>query len=219
MWERDLVAPDPQWARPPPPEASRSTTLIPNDYWEPSGAGSWEHAEKHAEKAIRSGAVFLNDFAIARRLPERELRRKGWAELRAAWTAYFDGKGPRPSGDPWQRFIPPEVKAREAAEKAERQRMEAEARAETERQWQARQAERDRRQAERQADWERGTPMPLIEVGRILGSRWTCIACQSIRTLVTQKGADRYQILCLHCGKVAEGDHKQLMELINRDPG
>lgn len=51
------------------------------------GHGSWEAAEKHARNAIRSGAVFLSDYDIARRLPARELRKQGWAETQAEWKA------------------------------------------------------------------------------------------------------------------------------------
>lgn len=46
--------------------------------------GGWEAAEEHAKHAIRSGAVYLNDEAIAARKAERDYRKKEMAEALAA---------------------------------------------------------------------------------------------------------------------------------------
>ena|ERR1700751_2900908 len=56
------------------PHSLSVNDLIPDN----SGTceGGWEITEKRAKNADRSKSVFLNDEAIARRLPERELKKK-----------------------------------------------------------------------------------------------------------------------------------------------
>jgi hypothetical protein len=130
-----------------------------------SGVGGWEIAEKRSVNAIRSGAEFLNDYAIARRLPERELRKKGWAEAQAEWKARAEKN-----------------RVRQAEEDA--------AAEEARRAWEARRTAAEKAEAERRALWETeqrrrnlemkwqctcGSPAKIEEEGA--GYWLTCLAC------------------------------------------
>lgn len=50
----------------------------------PAYDGGWESAEEHSKHAIRTGAVYLNDEAIAARKAQREYQRKEMAKAIAA---------------------------------------------------------------------------------------------------------------------------------------
>jgi hypothetical protein len=110
--------------------------LMPGD-WNEQPPG-WEAAEKHAKNAIRTGSPFLNDEAIAARLPVRKLQKEAYAEVLAQESAL------------------------KAKRKAEAEQMEA-ARREAAREWKRRQEELERVRAERAEEWERAEELELAE--------------------------------------------------------
>jgi hypothetical protein len=95
-----------------------------------SMSGGWEIAEERSKNAVRTGAAFLNDAAIERRLYDRGLRKKAWAEYLAAQAVLTEKK---------------------RARRAEKEAAEAEA----ERVHRKKAAERARVEAEREAEWQR----------------------------------------------------------------
>ena len=76
-------------------DASSFSDAIAGEY--PIAPAGWEAAEKHAAKANRLHSAYLDDASIAKRAAKRELLRQGMEEVKAAWQAYSEGKGPRPT--------------------------------------------------------------------------------------------------------------------------
>jgi rubrerythrin len=155
-------------------------------------------------------------------------------EVRAAWQAYNEGKGPRPDEE---RPIPTNaaLKRRVAAaarEEAKRQweagRAEREARQRAEREaWDKEQAQRNAERAERQAKERIELDRMLAaanhspdvdkfraEEKRILDSKWSCTVCGG-KSYIERKSPG-YQLTCLGCGKQAWGSHKSLWEVLSK---
>ena len=161
----------------------------PTPNWDLVGvnAGGWEHAERHAKDAIRAGAVYLNDEAIAKRVAQRKLWREGVREAMAEGAA----KRAKEAAD---------RKAREAAIAAEH------------RAWDKQQEERARRAREQQAEWD--SAPSLNEQLRIMGSRWICTVCNG-KSRIERDGAG-YRITCFDCGKSAWGSHASLWKVLSQ---
>ena len=177
-------------------------------HWDPVGvnAGGWEYAEAHAKDAIRTGAVYLNDEAIAARALQRKLLREGIREALA------------------------EAEARQKKIEADK-KAEAEAKREAKRLWDARIAERVRRAREEQDAWQteadrryaeysaeqrrlRAETQSRYEQERILGSKWTCTVCGGVSWI--KRDGDGYRITCIRCGKSAFGSRASLWGVLSK---
>jgi hypothetical protein len=186
----------------------------------PGGAGGgWEGAEEHSKDANRIGAAFLNDEAIAARLPARKLQKEAYAELQAK----LELEKPQREAE----------KARREAEEVERRKADVE--------WRRRLEERVREQAERKTEWERiekelaeerraeaevkqsedwqrlgtwiVTEKQRIEADRIFSNRWQCQRCRGLKIKVEAREG-RYFLECKGCGVKASGDHKTLVKML-----
>jgi hypothetical protein len=155
-------------------------------------AEGWEAAEEHSKDAIRSGSVFLNDEAIARRLPERERRKKAYAEEMARWE----------ENRVWQAEWDDAEWRRADAEREERQRGVVEIVLEQLR-------EKDQAHYDKlQADAKRR----LEERATILSKQWQCKKCLSIAEISLHLG--QYQLICRACRDRALGDHATLVRMM-----
>jgi hypothetical protein len=215
-------------------DASSFSDLIPDQY--SVHLGGWEAAEKHAAKANRLHSAYLDDASIAKRAAKRELLRQGMEEVAAAWQAYREGKGPRPS---WENPAAVEQARRkadaEAKEKKEKAAIrqvvradrEAQAQAEAEAWWKdykQRQAEKAERQAKERTELDRmlataRDAAPDVagfqaEERRILDSKWSCTVCGGKSTI--ERKSPGYQLQCTSCGKSAWGSHKSLWEVLSK---
>ena len=174
------------------------------DDWGWGQAQGWEAAEKHSKNAVRTGAAYLNHEAIARRLPERELREKAYAEQQARWEA----EAPQREA----------AKAQRAAEEAkflERLKAAAAERAEAERVWRKSQAERQRARAEHDAEWERtGANLRATQERIILANKWQCDRCKTVAKIEAQN--DGYALSCSSCGSSTWGAHATLVGMLGR---
>ena len=225
LWEHDIVE---RIRHSGALDAGAYTDLIRDDY--PFTAAGWEAAEKHAAKANRLHSAYLDDASIAKRAAKREQLRQGMEEVKAAWRAFEEGAGPRPTSEP-------------PTNDALKQREAAAAKAEARRQWEARQAERAARQraeqealdkqfAERQAERAARQAKERIELDRmvadvrapdvakfqaeekrILDSKWTCTVCGGKSTI--ERKSPGYQLTCLSCGKTAWGAHSSLWKVLS----
>jgi hypothetical protein len=211
-------------------DASSFSDVIAGEY--PLAPAGWEAAEKHAAKANRLHAAYLDDASIAKRAAKRELLRQGMEEVKAAWKAFEEGKGPRPTwGDPYveekrqaQRQADAKAKAIKEAARAARQ-AEEQARWEAWREERAqRAAERAERQGKEKAELDRmlatmrGRAPDVAgfqaEERRILDSKWSCTVCGGKSTI--ERKSPGYQLTCLECGKTAWGSHKALWEVMSK---
>jgi hypothetical protein len=216
------------------PQSISTADLVGSGY--SFSSQGWEAAEKHSANANRLHSAFLDDASIAKRAEKREQLRQGMEEVRAAWQAYNEGKGPRPDEE---RPTPTNtaLKRREAAaarEESRRQweagRAEREARRHAEREvWdreqQRREAERAERQAKERIERDRMVAAMndrspddvtkfLAEEARILDSKWSCTVCGG-KSYIERKRPG-YQLTCLSCGKTAWGSHKALWEVLSK---
>lgn len=215
-------------------DASSFSDVIPGG--SPIAPVGWENAEKHAAKANRLHSAYLDDASIAKRAAKRELLRQGMEEVKAAWKAFEEGKGPRPTwGDPHVEERRQAQRAADAEAKEEKKRIrqieradrEAQAQAETEAWWKdykQRQAEKAERQAKEKIDLDRmletmrGRAPDLAEFQaqekRILDSKWSCTVCGG-KSYIERKSPG-YQLTCISCGKTAWGSHKALWEVLSK---
>jgi hypothetical protein len=155
----------------------------------------WEATEDWAKNAVRSGAVFLNDAAIARRLPERELRKKGYAEFQTEQKALWEKQ-----------------EARRAEEEA--------ALVEAHRAAQERTAERARIEVEQATLWLQRQTEIDAEIRRrpeeragIMSHGWQCKRCLGLAKIEQRFG--RYVLTCLNCGAMAEGDRAMMLGMMS----
>jgi hypothetical protein len=203
--------------------------LVSGDWPHEQPAG-WEAAEKHAKNAIRTGSPFLNDEAIAARLPVRKLQKEAYAKVLA------------------------EESALKAKRKAEAEQREA-ARRQALREWKRRQEERERVRAERAEEWrvaeeaerarfaaqqeadmaeanerwkaERAKRMAtpqcdaVIAEGAkrrkeeqaILKNRWQCRRCKGL-SIEVKPDRGGYVLGCSYCGVKAWGDHETVAGML-----
>lgn len=146
-WERSVVE---RIRAGGPAPAVASVYDVPQAYLSTDGiyAEGWEHAEEYAKDAIRTGAAYLNDEAIAARALQRKLFREGVREAQAKAKARKD---------------------KENASRREKRRAEDEER----REWLKRSEKRDKRIQKERDDWNH-----QAEERRILASKWICTICK-----------------------------------------
>lgn len=179
----------------------------------------WESAERNAKDAVRTGAVYLDDRSIAKRVEKRKMLKQQMEEVRAAWRAFEKGDGPKPS---WGDDLSEAAFAKKKKEKEDREAKRA-AREEEDRKWKAQWEERKRKEREQNEAWEERAEILrnstlAYETLRIMLSKWTCTVCNGKATIAkhTEGDEDGYQLTCLDCGKTAWGKHASLMEVLNR---
>jgi hypothetical protein len=166
-----------------------------------SGAprGGWESAERLSRRAIRTGAVFLNDDAIARRLPDRDRRKAAWAEMVAEHSTVL--------------------------EEARAQKREVEAaRAEAQRVWNEKNAEKLKKRAETEAEWRRRgeehwkrltaeRQAKFEEEQRwLLSRKWICSECRAPSEIEWRM--DQYVLTCQACANQGWSHHAELARLM-----
>lgn len=170
------------------PQSGKLTDLHdrnPN-YGEP--AGGWKQAEEFARNANRTNAVFLNDEAIALRLPDRERREAAHREYLAEVAVRME---------------------------AQRQRLEEEAR-ERERlikEEVRREKQRAKERASRDAEWRawRAEAAPRTERQQILETRWQC-GCGMITHIAYDSAKELFIIWCPRCDKTLYKEQQKLAD-------
>jgi hypothetical protein len=190
------------------PRSLSTDEAVPSPYLAGAYAsGGWEHAEAHAKDAIRTGAAFLNDEAIARRKPQRDERTKAYAEyLREQHVLWHAQEAERVARAERQRL------ADEAAR--------AERRAELERAGRAREA-RERARAESDDEWDRIGREKFLErrwaeVRQIMRRQWRCGRCDA-RASISERAIDAAEAIYVYRLKCSCADrwwyHDDLLEL------
>lgn len=174
--------------------------------------GGWETAEAHAADADRSGSPWLNDHAIALRLPDRKLRKEAYAAFLAEQKVIWEGE--KKKRDEEAAAYAEAVKASQARE-AKRKQAEAERKAEWEAEAERIIALRIAKRAAQNADWaqiEAGAEKRQAERQAILRKQWQCKRC--LRLAEVQMYGLQYQLICRPCGDSALGDHETLVRMI-----
>lgn len=164
--------------------------LIRSEGSAPMSPGGWEQAEEWARNAIRGNSSFLTDEAIARRLPDRERRKKAWAEEQGKWRAYWEaGRADR--------------EAKEAAEREAR------------RAWEKKQEAAAERLARREAAWKeaeaeaekRAGPARAALRAEFVADRED-LAARAERRQQERRLIEAHHWQCSRCGKLATVDAK-----------
>ena len=231
LWEHDIVERIRQGCA--GPQSISIADSVGGQYT--NSLGGWEAAEKHAAKANRLHSAYLDDASIAKRAAQRDLLKQQMEEVKSAWRAFEEGKGPRPT---WEnpgveerrqaqreadKAAKEEVAIRLLAARAER---EAKSRAEYEA-WQKEQQQRALERAERQGkekdeldrmlETMRGHAPDLAqfqaEEKRILDSKWSCTICGG-KSYIERKSPG-YQLTCISCGRTAWGAHSSLWKVLS----
>lgn len=187
------------------------------------GLGGWERAEKWARNANRIGAVFLNDEAIALRLPDRQRRKKAYAEFLAEERVRKEREAIKRAEEEAARQEAERAYRKREAERIRRERAQFE-------EWEKIQAERvalahkrdqERAQA-KQAEAERkmrevdAEAIAALAVRRrqqeraeILRSTWSCMKCMT--TIKPELHLGKYLFACSGCGHRVEVEHERIM--------
>ena len=232
LWEHDIVERIRQGCA--GPQSTSIADSVGGQYT--NSLGGWEAAEKHAAKANRLHSAYLDDASIARRAAQRELLKQQMEEVKAAWRAFEEGKGPRPT---WENPAVEEqrqaARRRAAAASEENKRLweagRAARQADERAEWEARQKEYAQRQAERverqakekteldrMLETMRGHAPDLAqfqaEEKRILDSKWSCTICGG-KSYIERKSPG-YQLTCTSCGKTAWGSHAALWKVLSQ---
>jgi hypothetical protein len=159
------------------------------------GPHGWERVEDYAKDAIRTGAVYLDDYAIGRRLEDRERRKAGWVESRAERAKAL-------------------AHAKEkAAALAEHRRIRKEL---SETRFKAQLARREQWRRRGVAHWKQ---LPAERQDKfydeqrwILSRKWICSACRAPAGIKWR--GDQYVLNCSACAKQGWSHHGELARLM-----
>jgi hypothetical protein len=190
VWERGVVDAIRRGAA--APRALSIGALVSGPY-DPNGGfngGGWEHAEQHAKGAIRTGAVFLNDEAIARREAERKQRRAALAEAEAENRRRVQAR-----------------KREEAARPAEREKQD--------RIYRERVDEAVRKRAEQDIEWAKAQTAAherAAQARAILRHGWLCADCRQRAAIWPERGG--FSLGCPFCGSRAWGSHEEALAIM-----
>jgi hypothetical protein len=189
VWERGVI--DAIRRGQAAPRASSISALVSGPY-EPNGGGGggWELAEEHSKGAIRTGAVFLNDEAIAARAELRKQQRAALAEAEAENRARVKARK--------------QDEANRAAEREEQQRI-----------YHERMAEYARRRAAQDGEWAKAQNAAherAVQVQAILRHRWLCADCGAPSAIWPDRGG--FSLGCPICGSRAWGTHEEALAIM-----
>lgn len=162
--------------------------------------GGWEIAETKAKDANRNGSLFLNDYAISRRLPDRELKKAAFAEAMELNRVLWE---------------------KESARRKEKEAAEAEAKRAAHEKAAKYYAERRRREAEwlEAQEEDKGLLQRQAEERMDIMSRpWLCLRCQQPATIAFTR-SNTYILTCEPCRIESRNDHATMRAACrNREP-